>query len=94
MNVEYAINFTGTPEDNADNQMHLSAALAEAVGSLNNISSMFADDHPFEVFWEKDLIKIEVGTSILQLTQPAALHQAAILRQAALDGGAMLDCNP
>ncbi len=92
MKVKYIICFTGTPEEDAENQMFLSAALAETIGSLNDISSTFVDGLPFEVFWEKEFIKILIGNSILQLTQSEALHQAANLRLAALAAGATLDC--
>ena len=88
MNIEHVINFTGTPQDNADDQMILSAALATAIGTLENVSSMFIDEQPFDVLWEEGYIKIDAGTSSLLLTQSEALHQAARFRQAALDGGA------
>ena len=93
MHIEHVINFTGTPQDNADDQMVLSAALATAIGTLENVSSTFVDEQPFDILWEEGYLKIETGTSNFMLTQPEALHQAARFRQAALDGGATVDCS-
>ena len=93
MKVEHIISFTRTPQENADDQMVLSAALATAIGTVENVSSTFVDGQPFDILWEHGLIKIDAGASILQLTQAEALSQAASLRQAALNAGATVDCS-
>ncbi|MBN2808631.1 MAG: hypothetical protein JXR80_03975 [Deltaproteobacteria bacterium] len=86
--MKHIITFTGTPQENAEDQMTLSQALAIAVGTLENVESSFVDGLTFTLFWEGGFIGFEVGDTTCQLTQPEALHHAAILRQAALSAGA------
>ena len=93
MKIEQIISFTGTQLENAEDQMQLSAALAVAVGTLDTVSGALGDDLQFSIYWRDGFIKLEAGGATLQFTQPEALHKAAILRQAALDGGATVDCS-
>ena len=88
LEVDHILTFKGLPDENAEDQMRLSAALAEAVGTLESVTSEFVDELHFEVNWERGFIHLNIGSSTFPMTQPEALMQAARLCRAALDGGA------
>ena len=90
MEIERAITFISTdPSNYAEDQMALSLALATSLGTRKNVSGEFySDDSLFDILWEQEFIVIKIGSIVLELTQPEALHQAAILLQDAFDGGA------
>jgi len=73
---------------NPDDNMILSAALATAVGTLENVEGVLMNDIQFSVLWEKGLILIGIEEVAVRLTQDEALHHAALQRRAALDAGA------
>ncbi|MCK5682358.1 hypothetical protein KAI46_16275 [bacterium] len=86
--VKPVITFTGSLGDIAEDQMRLSASLAEAIGTLEDVHCEFVDGLGFDVFWDKGIINFELGATTFQMTQPEALEQASLFRKAALEGGA------
>ena len=90
---KHILAFTRTPEKNADDQMILSTALSSSVCNLEDISTKFVDGLEFDVYWEEGDIVLEIGSTMFPMSQGEALHQAAMLRQAALDAGAAVDCS-